>query len=86
MTDVIVSIMTPKAFSLNAVQWKDVEFDIEYLDIKNQFVSSLAFSPYERGAQIPTFINKVQSGRYMLIEKNPEKFVLAKGDIDKIRS
>ena len=86
MTDVIVSIMTPKAFSLNAVQWNDVEFDIEYLDIKNQFVSSIAFSPYERWTQIPTFINKVRSGGYTLIEKTPEKFVLAKGDIDKIRN
>lgn len=86
MTDVIVSIISPSTFKLQAEQWQDEELDIQYIDIPKQDVSEIAFSKISRWAKVETFINGESKGFYTLIVKDSERFVLACGEIDKLRN
>ena len=84
MADVTVSILTPGAFKIKADKWQDEELDIEYLDIDAMPVSQIAFKNIDIGTSVNAFIDGDDCGYYTLIVKNSERYVLAKGEIEKL--
>ncbi|MFP1927419.1 hypothetical protein ACLEE4_01515 [Lonsdalea quercina] len=83
MADVIISIISPGTFKIKADRWRDEESDIDYLDINAVPISNIAFGNINVGTAFKTFIDGDDCGYYQLIIKDTERFVLAKGDINK---
>ncbi|MCJ7925967.1 MAG: hypothetical protein MUW55_08490 [Pantoea vagans] len=85
MADVIISVIQAGAFKIKADRWRDEELDIDYLDIELRPMSQIALGNINTGTAVNTFIDGDDCGYYTLIVKDTERYVLAKGDIEKLR-
>lgn len=84
MTQVTISIISPATFKIKADQWQDDEFDIDYLEIETGSAGDIAFKGINTRTSVNTFIEGRDVGYYTLIVKDSERYVLAKGEIDKL--
>lgn len=76
---------SPRTFSMRADRWHDEEMNIEFLEIAATSFSNIAFRKLEVDMAVDTFIEGDSCGRYTLIVKNEDKFVLAKGELNRMR-
>lgn len=86
MADVTISVIQTGTFKIKADRWRDEEFDIDYLDIEAKSMSNLALGNINVETAVKTFIEGDDCGYYTLIVKNSERYVLAKGEIEKLRN
>ncbi|MGC6654194.1 hypothetical protein [Pantoea sp. EEL5] len=84
MSDAIVSVISPKNCPMRADRWKEEDFDIEYLDIEIDLKSLITFNDIPKFSALNAFIDGEDAGFYTLIVKSSERYVLAKGEIDKL--
>ncbi|WP_263056414.1 hypothetical protein [Pantoea agglomerans] len=85
MADVIISVIQAGAFKIKADRWRDEELDIDYLDIEATPMSNVALGNINIETAVNTFIEGEDCGYYTLIVKDAERYVLAKGEIEKLR-
>ena len=84
MADVTISVIQAGTFKIKADRWRDEEFDIDYLDIEAKPMSNIALGNINVRTAVQTFIEGNDCGYYTLIVKDAERYVLAKGEIEKL--
>lgn len=85
MADVTISVIQAGTFKIKADRWRDEELDIDYLDIEATPMSNVALGNINFETAVNTFIEGENCGYYKLIVKDAERYVLAKGEIEKLR-